>query len=120
MSEVLVRRQECGSALSGQSTGWLLPSTAAPLPGVFGQGRRVPTSEAEEAEEGIGQLRWMLNETLEQLESLMASRSELEIPDVFALHPLSSGRIMAKVLKVEPARFYFVDDESVISEDVAD
>jgi hypothetical protein len=46
-----------------------------------------------------------------QLEALTTSEPELEIPEVFKLRPLSSQRVTAKVRKVEPARFYFIDDD---------
>jgi hypothetical protein len=89
---------------------------------------RVPTNELTDLgewlftvpDEDIRQLERMLDEACQQLEILMAGRSELEIPEVFELHPLSSQRVTVKVLKDEPARFYFVADDDVSLEDVGD
>lgn len=39
-----------------------------------------------------------------------ASKDNEEVPEVFELRPLFSKTVVARVLDVRPARFYFVDD----------
>ncbi len=59
----------------------------------------------------ILQLEQILHIALQNFERLMENRSELEIPEVFELQPLSSRRTTIKVRERRPAPFYFVDNE---------
>jgi len=62
-------------------------------------------------DEDIRRLEQMVGKARQELDDLKAIQGELEMPEVFELHPLSSQRVMVKALKDEPARFYFVDDD---------
>jgi hypothetical protein len=64
-------------------------------------------------EEGIEQPESTLIEAHEQAINLTASESELDIPEVFELRPLSTQRVTVKVRNRGPARFYFVKDDDV-------
>jgi len=43
---------------------------------------------------------------------------EEETPEVFELHPLSTQRVMARIIRDEPAPFYFVADDDSEVEDI--
>lgn len=64
-------------------------------------------------EEEIGLLAPKSAESSQRLQDPTTSMLELEIPEVFDLHPLSTQRILLKVVKDEPAPFYFVDGDDV-------
>lgn len=118
MSELIIRNEQLTSALPGQFTNWLMSPTVGTL-ATLKRGVRVPSTEIVTREEwsftvqdeDIRQMERMLAEAYQQLEVLMATRSELEIPEVFELHPLSSQRVTVKVRNRGPAPFYFIDDD---------
>lgn len=58
----------------------------------------------------IQRMRQMFDEVKKLQARLAAHTSELEIPEVFTLQPLSRYPVTVQVRKAEPARFYFVDE----------
>lgn len=126
MSEVRIFTTQVGGFLSGSFTNCLRPATMVSPLAPFPRSARVYTGEVADAEESsftvpdedIRRLDQILREARQQLEERMASKSELEIPEVFSLRPLSSKRVTVNVRKVEPARFYFVPGDDVTLEDV--
>jgi hypothetical protein len=65
------------------------------------------------AEEEIGLLEPKSAESPPGVQDPTTSMSELEIPEVFELRLLSTRRVLLKIVKDEPAPFYFVDDDDV-------
>ena len=45
---------------------------------------------------------------------------ELDIPDVFDLHPITTQQITLIIREIRPARFYYVPDEDDLDEQPAD
>jgi len=119
--DVLDLSQQLDSSVFGKPVHWFQSqsqwSVYSSMPRVAGVEERVFTVPDKD----ILQLQRILDEARQQLETLAAS-SELEpdLPEVFNLRPLSSQRVTVKVLKDEPARFYFVAEGEISPEAVED
>ena len=80
--------------------------------------QRFPIKTSFFTNKAAWELERIILETIQQLTALAEGRSELEIPEVFNLRPLSSQRVNVQIRKIEPAPFSFVDEDiSVENED---
>lgn len=56
---------------------------------------------------------WLLDELFFEFQKLIARTqviSELDIPDVFDLRPLTTQRVTLKIREIKPAQFHYVRD----------
>lgn len=74
-------------------------------------GGYIPIKTSIFADKAAWELERKIFEAIQRLAALTEDRSELEIPEVFTLRPLSSQRVTVQIRKVEPARFCFVDED---------
>lgn len=122
----IIERQHKGSS-TGLFSDWPVNPVLAGSSVIFTPHRAIRDVETRELEEQISvipdayiqRMQQLFDEVKKLQDSLATQASELEIPEVFTLHPLSSHRVTVKVRKIEPARFYFVN-EDIDLEDIED
>jgi len=78
----------------------------------FWEGLEEPIASQDELIRALSERLYQARCDLEMLKA-----REVEIPEAFELHPLSSGRKKAKILKVEPGSFSFVADDEINPKD---